>query len=895
MPVADAPKVTVETKGLFVDGGDADASSTGEQRQAAMDGTLELAMRAGKQTGAGELMLSSGRARARIPVRILPTIRGLTAVGVGQIGAGATGENFGALTIRGAVSDEASVSVSYDSRRSSDNDFFAGGYDPLDQARYPTFGDASEQRTLAASTQRFTAKVERKLDWLALGDVQSDAFGTGQLTSYRRSLSGVSGKMNSGAITLSGFASLTQQAFGQSQLRGDGGSGPYVFGKGVRRGTDRVAIEVRDRENAALLVNRQELARFIDYSIDYATGAVLLRRPVPSADTYGNPIFVVATLEQDGVGDAHVVAGLRAETEVGHYLSMHDADSLTVAVSGVRGGSAPTTAMPVNGDANLLGADARLRRGALDATAEVLHAQSGDSSASAARAGARWLLTGDRASLDAEWLHVGEGFDRSLDPRLAAALSQISVGGAYRLSTGAVIGFHHERQKFAQFGIERRVMRANAEQRLFGRNVTQELNLSTDMRGVASGDASTLAGKFGVSVNSRMNVWSEAMHALGNQAEVATPRPDQLGLGVSYRLFDRLRLEAAHRQVRMPTDSLSYAVSSFGLRSEQLFGGQAWTSLERAASNRATSAAVLGWNQRLAIAKGWSANTMFERRVGLSKATLSDPSRALPFAQPEANRTSVAGGVEWLPGADRSRFSARSELHSGQDRTGNRFEVSGDIPLGLDAALITYNDWSQYHRETGSLTRKFTRQDRSLIGAALRPTGADQFNALIKLEWRRSLNPLGSLLSATAADSRFIGAADAVYSLGEGTEFAARYAVRWATTAAMVGGEAIASQAHYAGVRGERGLRGSLSMRADARLLVERSSGIVTWNAAPSLVYRLNDQIEFESGYRVGPLVDRDFAANAHAGLFASVSLRFTEKALAGPASFWRERLAGGR
>src|SRR5205085_1789122 len=80
------------------------------------------------------------------------------------------------------------------------------------------------------------------------------------------------------------------------------GSGPYVLGGGIRAGTDRVALEVRDRLNAARIVAREELVRYTDYEIDYQTGAILLRRPVPSEDVYGNPMFVVATVEQRGIG-----------------------------------------------------------------------------------------------------------------------------------------------------------------------------------------------------------------------------------------------------------------------------------------------------------------------------------------------------------------------------------------------------------------------------------------------------------------------------------------------------------------------------------------------------------------------------------------------------------------
>jgi hypothetical protein len=45
----------------------------------------------------------------------------------------------------------------------------------------------------------------------------------------------------------------------------------------------------------------------------------------------------------------------------------------------------------------------------------------------------------------------------------------------------------------------------------------------------------------------------------------------------------------------------------------------------------------------------------------------------------------------------------------------------------------------------------------------------------------------------------------------------------------------------------------------------------------------------------MGALRDRDFAANGGSGVFATLGVRFTESLITGPASFWRDRIAGGR
>jgi hypothetical protein len=284
---------------------------------------------------------------------------------------------------------------------------------------------------------------------------------------------------------------------------------------------------------------------------------------------------------------------------------------------------------------------------------------------------------------------------------------------------------------------------------------------------------------------------------------------------------------------------------------------------------------------------------MFERRVGLDGAPLEDPARSLPFAQPEQDRSLAALGFSFMPGADRSRLSLRSEFLDGMEQRGFRVTMSGDVPLGPDAALLARSDWSEAERRLGGPTQ--TRQDRSLLGYAFRPTRSTALNVLAKVEWRRSLNPLGSASLGDSADARrLIATSDAVWKPLPRTELAARYAVRWADWR-YAGIEAPAAPvAHYTGLRGEQVIGSRLGVRVDARLLHEQSSGIATWSVAPALTWRLSRELRLEAGYRAGTLQDLDFG-ESRSKLFATVGLHFTERTLGGAAAFWRERVRDDR
>ena len=917
VPVATQPDLTVESTTATLDGADSDAGSLGQQRRADANGIVTVSLRAGHAVGGGHLVVRGGeKLVARRALRVLPTLRTLTAIGAGQVGVGAATENFGAATVRGSIGHETSLSMSYDSRRGNATDFFGRGYDPLDEARYATYGDGSTQRVVSGATQRFSARLERGLDWVELGDVVARPAGDRDalLAGYQRSLSGVSTRLSAGALTMRGFGSLTRQSLAQQQLRGDGGSGPYVFGAGARPGTDRITIEVRARDNASRVIARETLTRFSDYEIDYVTGAVLLRRPVPANDAYGNPVFVVAALERETGGAQHFVGGGRVEADVARLLRVPSLDTIVFAVTGVRDGGAGGASATTNGATDIVGADVRIQTGTITLGGELLRTTSADSSGRAARASVRWALPSERVSIGGHWMRVGEGMTGALDPRLGAGVSELHVDGALKLGDSTRFQLAHDRQHFVQYDIDRQVTTGSAKTYVGGRAVTQELGLSTDVQGASAGAASALTGKTTVAVINRVDAWIEGSRALREPTSaIATPirisRPDHMGGGLAFRVTPGLRLEATHRIATLPDsvggESTRYAVSAVNLRTSALFGGEAWGGVERAGATRASHAAVLGWNQRLAVGGGWAVRTLYERRVGLSRAALVDPARALPFARTEGDRWSVGGGLEWLPTSDHSRFSLNGEARDGDGRRGNRITLGGDAPLGAGAALITLHDWSRYTVTTPTISGQQSRQDRSLVGMALRPVTANSLNLLGKLEWRRTLNPLSgaagasTVLGSTGEDKRLLGAADAIWAATRMTEVAARYAVRWSANDQVIGptGAAIGIRSQYIGARVQQALRrdGAVALRTDARMLIEQASGATPWSVAPSLALRVGPRLEVEGGYRMGDLLDRDFAANGGSGAFATMGVRLTEQLVRSPAAFWRERLTQDR
>ena len=219
--------------------------------------------------------------------------------------------------------------MSYDSRRLDEGrPEFGRSYDPLEEAQYPILGDAGRNRSVGASRYQLSARVERGFDWLAYGDISTTGFGEGlRLSNYQRALAGAAGRLTTGPLQWQSFFSSTTQTVQQLQLRGRGTSGPYGIGSGVAPGTEQVRLESRDAANPQRIITQQVLVRYVDYQIDYAGGTVLLKQPVPAADTYGNPVFVVVTFESGSGGPRHDTWGLRMVGDAGRFLSSQRGDS----------------------------------------------------------------------------------------------------------------------------------------------------------------------------------------------------------------------------------------------------------------------------------------------------------------------------------------------------------------------------------------------------------------------------------------------------------------------------------------------------------------------------------------------------------------------------------------
>ncbi|RDH81166.1 MAG: flagellar motor protein MotB [endosymbiont of Galathealinum brachiosum] len=178
---------------------------------------------------------------------------------------------------------------------------------------YPTFGDDSTVVENAPTSGKFFVKVQRQSDYALWGNFLTEYVDT-DLAHIDRGLYGVNGHYESKDVTafgekkfiVDGFAAEPGTIGGRDEFRGTGGSLYFLRHLDIMGGSDRIRVEVRDKDSGIVLGVKQ-LIPALDYDIDYIQGRVLLSQPLSSTATdslivdngslSGNPVFLVVRYE----------------------------------------------------------------------------------------------------------------------------------------------------------------------------------------------------------------------------------------------------------------------------------------------------------------------------------------------------------------------------------------------------------------------------------------------------------------------------------------------------------------------------------------------------------------------------------------------------------------------
>ncbi len=335
------------------DRGDIDRVTPGVQAKV-VDGQLSFKLLAPYQPDAVTVRVSIQGVSERLIVRYVPDLREMIAVGLieGRLRSdkfdpkaivpvrendgfeeelkGFNKEfnggrsNFGAraaLYLKGKVKGDYLLTVAYDSDKDTRKQLFET-IDP--NAFYPVYGDSSLKTKDAQSTGKLYVRLDKNRSYLLWGDYTTqDPNPARRLSQYNRTLPGLRGHYEEGNAIVNTF--VAQESFKQvvDEFPARGVSGPYsVSNPNGIKGTERVELIVRKRDQTSVILKVTPLARESDYEFEPFNGQILFRTAVPSIDDQLNPVSIRISYEIEQGGKRYFTYGADAQYKFSDRLTL---------------------------------------------------------------------------------------------------------------------------------------------------------------------------------------------------------------------------------------------------------------------------------------------------------------------------------------------------------------------------------------------------------------------------------------------------------------------------------------------------------------------------------------------------------------------------------------------
>ncbi len=221
-----------------------------------------------------------------------------------------------ALFVKGTVKGEYLLTAALDTDKITKQKLFRD-IDP--DTFYPIYGDASIKNFDAQSASRLYVRIDKDKSYLLYGDYTTASTDeANKLASYSRSVTGAKMHFEDESAKVNLWATRdTLRAFVDEQP-GTGISGPYAVGQpNAVANTEKVELLVRDRIQNSIILKRELLTRFVDYDFEPFSGKILFRKPIPSVDENLNPVSIRTTYEVDEGGEKFWVGGADGKVKLG--------------------------------------------------------------------------------------------------------------------------------------------------------------------------------------------------------------------------------------------------------------------------------------------------------------------------------------------------------------------------------------------------------------------------------------------------------------------------------------------------------------------------------------------------------------------------------------------------
>lgn len=732
-------------------------------------GTLVVPISSPTEPGEGTLQVSSGLFSATQPVRFLPNLRPMLAVGIvegalslqnfdpKQLGQVSRNDGFedelnelsssdsgktsatgrAALFLKGKVKGEYLLTLAYDSDKDKNQRLFR---DIRPDEYYPVYGDAAAKGFDAQSTSKLYVRVDKGRSYAMYGDYvtrteNDDGLSLGQ---YSRSLTGAKTSLENNRGKITAFAARTNARQITTEQRAMLITGPYSMGNVsadvILNNSEKVEVIVRDRNNPGLIISQKTLTRFTDYQVDTFSNSIFLTSSLSSVDESNNPVYLRITIEADEGGPEYTVAGASGSLNVtkaikvgGSYVKSDDPltnDRL----------SSANTVVQLNDKTKLI-AEFAHSNNTIDpsnslSNVSATDALTGEQSGNAMRV----ELTSQMNNVDLRVYHTqaDAGFYNTASPVTAGrkesgikAQTRIDKVGLLRVEAVRTEDQNNQGvRQGASASIERainRILSVEAGVRYY-RETTNAASLSSAQ--LTPYDGTTAR----VKLNSTLP-WEGSSAFVEYEQDIADSSRRVFALGGNYQVTSNARLYA--RQEVLSSINGLYELNDTQRRNTTVVGIDSTIAKDssvfseyrvRDGISAREAEAAMGVRNRWQAAKGVYFNTSFEKiKVMEGVDNLSQ------------NSTALSLGMEYLANPD-WKSVARMEMRWATQSTTLLNTVGFAYKLNENITMLTKNVYSSTDNKSDTSGDRVV--DRFQLGAAYRDTATNRFDALTKLEYR---------------------------------------------------------------------------------------------------------------------------------------------------------------
>lgn len=860
------------------------AQSVQQETVELTDGSGEIELLSGTRVGEAELKALLGNAETTEKVRLIPELRPTILVGLAEFSFGKNApeailENndksfSGHLQFfyRGRVfGSQNLLTLAYDSRSPLNR---IAGQDRLFQLSpfertYQIMGDSSMRFQESESNSKLYARLDRGRNYALFGDFEAD-LDSNRLLGYSRRLTGVKLHLENAKgdfVTVTGARPDT--AFARQIISGGSLSFVRLDYADILPGSDVLYLEVRDRRNPEIILEREPLSRGVDYNIDLYSGSINFLRPITAFDYQLNLIQVVATYEYRATGisnGVYTARGVKSFEKFGlkfgfSTIEQRQKDDKPFRLFGA------DFSLKLPNEGNLTGEFA-VSRG-------FFNNSSGSANEQTDQNGNAFFLSLDQplpkimqGVLKGEFSSASENFYNPFGATITPGATRGLLGIELKPFTTSVLKINLIGEKNKTANVDNRRITAGINwSQTFGSRV--RMNFGYDFRDLTDNLTDRRTRSNLLTVGAEWKPTDKLELSVKREQNLSEPDPsypDQTTFSINYavndfaKLFFTQRLASAEISPIADLGGTGFAVSraknetAVGIESKL---GKFATLVGRYqlenGIDSSDSFAVVGLNHRLLFKKTFALDFGYER--------------GFHIAGTQKSFNNIHFGTNWTP-SDSFKASARYEL---RDRQG----LGQSFSIG--AAGILKKGWTTLARfQFGKVTFN-ERQNRILDGQvsfAVRPHDTDRYGLLFSYNYRNSFltGRSGEAPTKLRAD---VLSADAFYQFNPRLQFYLR-------TAAKVSGDGnqalpFASTSTYlVQNRIQYLLTNSFDVAGEMRMIFQPAAKSMQQNFGLEAGYWLNSDLRFGVGYNFRKMSEPNLVINNRGGVYFTVTTKLS-------------------